>query len=263
VHTTCFLHATIETTVVLHKIQPRVLLASAIAGQFLALAEAFRYFIMSEGSAALTWISMGVGLFLTAIAVDIWRRRVITLTGRLKLAGKVFFFYALTLSVVAVVFVEWNRYERKRYEAHKNSPLTTLSADVSPSAELRAFLAQPENFSIQSTISAIPASVRVAFAKRAHQETFAMAEPGADWNESDDIKPGLSFCRLGKVALSKSLCILFYEQGGFGWSSHADVFEITPDGATLIWRAYAFQTITGPSDLLAAIDSGRLEVSSQ
>jgi len=86
-----------------------------------------------------------------------------------------------------------------------------------------------------------------------------MAEPGADWNVTDVmVKPGLPFYRLGKVALSKSLCILFYEEGGFGWSYRVDVFQVAPDAANLVWRAYSFQTIDGPTDLLTTIDSGKL-----
>ena len=214
---------------------------------------------MSEGSAALTWISARIGLFLTVIALDVWRRRMTTIRQRLGLAGKILLFCVLTFSIVVVGFVKWERYLRQRYEALRDSPPKSLYVRVPPSAELRALLSQPENFQVQATVSAIPVPVRAAFARVAHEESFAMAEPGADWQETDVIlKPGLPFYRLGKVALSKSLCILFYEQGGIGWMYHTDVFQITPDGATLVWRAYSPKTITDPSDLLTVIESGRL-----
>lgn len=235
----------------------------AIAGQFLSFSEAFRYFIMSEGSGALTGISIGIGLLATVVALAVWSRHIITFKGRLKVAGKFLLFYAVTFSVVAVGFIVWARYSRWRYETIRDSPPKILHIDVLPAAELRALLARPENFQVQATVFAIPAPVRAAFARDAGQESFAMAEPGADWQETDVVlKDGLPFYRLGKVALAGSICILFYERGGIGWSYHTDVFQITPVGATLVWNAYSFQTITGPSDLLAAIDSGKLVVES-
>lgn len=241
----------------------RAVTGLAIAGQFLGLSAAFRYFIMSEGSRAFTGISIGIGLSATVVALAVWSRHISGFRGGLKVAGKFLRFYAMTFSVVAVGFVAWARYSRWRYETIRDSPPKILHIDVLPAAELRALLARPESFQVQATVSAIPAPVRAAFARDAGQESFAMAEPGADWQETDVIlKPGLPFYRLGKVAFAGALCILFYERGGIGWSYHTDIFKITPIGATLVWNAYSFQTITGPSDLLTALDSGKLVVES-
>jgi hypothetical protein len=87
-----------------------------------------------------------------------------------------------------------------------------------------------------------------------------MAEPGAEWQSTDVIyKPGLPRRRLGKVALSKSFCILFYELGGIGWSYHVAAFRLTQDGAKLVWGGVSFQTIPDPAGLLTAIDKGQID----
>lgn len=87
-----------------------------------------------------------------------------------------------------------------------------------------------------------------------------MAEPQAEWQSTDVIyKLGLSRRRLGKVALSKSFCILFYERGGIAWSYHIVVFRLVQDKAKLVWGAASFQTVADPASLLSAIDKGQVE----
>jgi hypothetical protein len=87
-----------------------------------------------------------------------------------------------------------------------------------------------------------------------------MAEPSAEWQATDVIgKPGLPRRRLRKVALSESFCILFYELGGRGHSYHVAVFRLSPDGATLVWRAVLDRAVTDPAALLMAIDERKVD----
>src|SRR6266851_1885618 len=82
----------------------------------------------------------------------------------------------------------------------------------------------------------------------------------AAWQATDVIRnPALPRRRLGKVALSQSFCILFYELGGRGHSHHVVVFRLSPDGANLVWHAVLDQAITDPAALLMAIDEGQVE----
>jgi len=231
-----------------------------MAGQFAGIIAAYhQYIMMDAGSAAFIWVPTAIGLLLTVLALAIWCRRITTMRGRLKLAGKLLLFYGLTCGIAAAGFLTWQRHLWQQYVSLRDSQPKTLFFRFPPSAEFRALLTESKNFQIRDTVSAIPVPVRASFAKNARQESFAMAEPGADWNVTDVmVKPGLPFYRLGKVALSKSLCILFYEEGGFGWSYRVDVFQVAPDAANLVWRAYSFQTIDGPTDLLTTIDSGKL-----
>jgi len=105
----------------------------------------------------------------------------------------------------------------------------------------RAALKEPGAFQLRAAISAIPDSVRAAFTKLAREDAFSMAEPGARYQSTDVTLPGPplvpgpppSFRRLAKVALSKAICILFYECGVVAWTAQVAIFRLTPDGAKL------------------------------
>jgi hypothetical protein len=229
-----------------------------MVSQLVYVGEAFRYYILSEGSEAPVWISAVAALVLSVAAVERWRRRVLTVRARLRIIGRVLGMYALSLAVIVAGVAGWDRYDRKRYEAYLNSPPKTLFCRVPPSPELRAELAEVGSFSVRTTVSAIPVSVRSALANTAHEGQLRMAEPGARWRATDTDPFDLPTYRLGRVALSKSLCVLFYEAGGFfgGGSYHTDVFRLAPEDAKLIWSAYSFKIIDGPADLLALINGG-------
>ena len=131
--------------------------------------------------------------------------------------------------------------------------------------DLRAALKEPGGFRLHSSISAIPDSVRLAFIKLTGQQAFSMAEPGEYYQSTDVLVPGppLPGRRLGKVALSKSFCILFYERGGIAWTFQVVVFRLNPDGAKLVWSGYSNRTIADPADLLTAIDKGQIHEESR
>lgn len=126
--------------------------------------------------------------------------------------------------------------------------------------EVRAALKEASSYQIHASVSAIPVSVQLSFAKGRGAESFTMAEPGAEWQVTDVVrKPGLPRRRLEKVALSQSFCILFYELGGRGHSHHVAVFRLSPGSATLVWRAVLDRAIGDPAALLMAIDEGKVE----
>jgi hypothetical protein len=126
--------------------------------------------------------------------------------------------------------------------------------------DVRVSLRDARAFHVRATVSAVPTAVRASFTKADGDEPFAMAEPSAEWQVTDVIrKPGLPRRRLGKVALSETFCILFYELGGRGHSYHAAVFRLSPDGAPLVWRAVLAQAVTDPATLLIAIAEGKVD----
>ena len=89
-----------------------------------------------------------------------------------------------------------------------------------------------------------------------------MAEPGAAWNATDAIQKDLPFRRLRKVALSKTLCVVFYETGGFVHSYEAAAFQIAQDAAILAWAGTLSESALDPAALLGAIDqkqTGKLD----
>ena len=131
-----------------------------------------------------------------------------------------------------------------------HTALTRLPVDV------LAALQEPSEFMTLSSIVSIPNSVRASFAKASKEESFSMAEPGADWQETDVVKTTLPSRRLAYVSLSNSFCVLFYELGGVGWSYRVAVFRITPNGAELSWSGFSFQKISDLKALLDAIEKG-------
>jgi hypothetical protein len=136
------------------------------------------------------------------------------------------------------------------------APWTARAAVNILQAELRAELMKPGNFRSYTTTSAIPSSVRASFAEAARDSAFAMAEPGAKWQATDVPMASGPRRRLEKVALSKSLCIIFYELGGRGWSYNVAIFRFSPDKADLVWHGVFFQKIVSPASLLEEIDKG-------
>jgi hypothetical protein len=142
--------------------------------------------------------------------------------------------------------------------------LTTVAGLESTSVthlpdDVLASLQDSRNFQIRMTVAAISSAVRTTFARVARDEPFAMAEPGAAWQLTDVItKRGLPRRRLGKVALSRSFCFLFYELGGRGHSYHVAVFRVSGADAELTWHAVFDQPFAEPAALLRAIDEGKV-----
>jgi len=140
-----------------------------------------------------------------------------------------------------------------------------LSAVNHLPADVWTALKDARSFETRRSVSAIPASVRAAFAKAVGDESFAMAEPGGEWQVTDVTeKPELPRRRLRGVAQSKSLCILFYELGGRAESDHVAVFRLKDGGAELAWQAVldwkskTDRVAADPGALLAAIEAGRV-----
>jgi hypothetical protein len=128
------------------------------------------------------------------------------------------------------------------------------------SADLRLSLQDVRVFQIHANVSGVPGAVGSAFAKAAREERFAMAEPGAAWQDTDVVRqPALARRRLGTVALSESFCLIFYELGGRGHSYHVAAFDVSSTGATLVWHAILHDFITEPAALLKAIDEGKVD----
>jgi hypothetical protein len=126
--------------------------------------------------------------------------------------------------------------------------------------DVRASLKDARRFQIRVSVSSIPSAVRSSFAKARREEPFAMAEPDATWQAVDIIRnPELPRRRLGKLALSESFCILFYELGGRARSYHVVVFRLAPNGTRLVWRAVLDEAITDPAALMRAIDDGKVD----
>lgn len=71
------------------------------------------------------------------------------------------------------------------------------------------------------------------------RKPYRLAEPGADWNETDVIRPGLASLRLVWAKRLDQYLFIHFEEGGIGYSTWVMLVELKPDGsANVLWRAY-------------------------
>ncbi len=176
----------------------------------------------------------------------------------------------LSLACLAVVLSGggWFNWYLKRNDDKLKKQLAMLSvADDQPSIlevkvatpeVLLSVLETPEKFRIMHRVADIPNSVKIAFARATQKSTqedeFSMAEPGAwPWNVGDVILDGLPRRRLKAVALSESLCLVFYEHGGFAKSDDIAAFGLSGNGARAIWHSTLAPNVANPADLRNAI----------
>jgi len=143
-------------------------------------------------------------------------------------------------------------------------PSTVESSDDRPRphplpGDLLLALQTSDDFQMLHKISEIPVSVRVAFAKAAHLDTFSMAEPGARWQATDVIMwPRLPWWRLVGVAVAGSFCLVFYEHGGIGESNNVAVFRLSPEGVEQVGHAYLDPGVADGAALHLAIEGGQV-----
>ena len=124
-------------------------------------------------------------------------------------------------------------------------------------ADVRAALEQTKDFQSFSSVSAVPESVRDAFARAVRDSEFAMAEPGAKWQVTDVIlEGGLPWRRLQAGAVSSDFLVIFYEHGGIAHSYHVCVFRMKVGSAQLVWRAARPKNVVSLDALKSAIRAG-------
>ena len=133
-----------------------------------------------------------------------------------------------------------------------------LEVKVATPDDLLSGLETPDRFRIMHRVSDIPNSVKFAFGgatqKSSQEDVFSMAEPGAwPWNVGDAIRDGLPRRRLKAVALSESLCLVFYEHGGLAKSDDIAAFRLSDNGARAIWHSFIAPDVANPADLRSAI----------
>jgi hypothetical protein len=129
-----------------------------------------------------------------------------------------------------------------------------LEVKVTTPEDLLAALEKPDRFRVMYRVSDIPNSVKIAFSKAIQKSTqddvFSMAEPGAwPWNATDVIRKGLPSRRLKAVAVSDSLCLVFYEHGGFAKSDDLAAFRLSNDGVRAIWHSSFAPDVVNPMAL--------------
>ena len=127
--------------------------------------------------------------------------------------------------------------------------------------ELLSALESSTRFRITYRVSDIPKSVKDAGTQAVQHwigdDEFSLAAPGTwPWNATDVIMPKLPRRRLEAVARNESLCLVFYEHGGFAMSNDVAVFRLAGEEAEAIWHANVEPGVINPIALVNAIHRG-------
>jgi hypothetical protein len=135
---------------------------------------------------------------------------------------------------------------------------SVVELKVATPEDLISALETADRFRVAYRVSDIPNAVKIAFAKATQKSTeegvFSMAEPGAwPWSVGDAILDGLPRRRLKAVAMSESLCLVFYEHGGFAKSDDIAAFRLSGNGARAIWHSSLAPDVANPAALRDAI----------
>ena len=107
------------------------------------------------------------------------------------------------------------------------------------SAELRGRVTA-EQFQIVTSIRGLPLGVREELQALFGTSTLDIAEPGADFQATDDvIDPKRPSRRLVAAGCSMAYCLVYYERGGFAHTWQVALFHWTPAKTRLEWGGQA------------------------
>lgn len=86
--------------------------------------------------------------------------------------------------------------------------------------------------------------------------SWLLADPGGRWNSSDvivDATAALPMRRLIVGACDSSLCVIHYEQGGRGWSTHILAIARSDGRWRAVWHAAGFTRVDDIAELRALL----------
>ena len=108
------------------------------------------------------------------------------------------------------------------------STAVAAQGPVALSAALRARV-KDERFAIVTSIRGLPLGVRDGLQTLFGSATLNIAEPGDQFQVTDEIvKPSLPIRRLVAAGCSIAYCLVYYERGGIAHTWHVALFHWTP-----------------------------------
>jgi hypothetical protein len=131
---------------------------------------------------------------------------------------------------------------------------TTTPGALSP--EMRT-LVRDGTFGIVTSVRGLPLGVRDALQTLFGSRTLAIAEPGAEFQQTDVIvDPSLPIRRLVAAGCTSNHCLVYYERGGFAHTWHVALFHWTPAATRVEWGGSAPGGLATVDDVRKAILSG-------
>lgn len=114
-----------------------------------------------------------------------------------------------------------------------------------------------ERFAIVTSIRGLPLGVRDRLQTLFGSPTLDIAEPGAEFQVTDEIvTPRLPIRRLVTAGCSIAYCLVYYERGGVAHTWHVALFHWTPAATRFEWGGNAPGGLGTIDEVRKAILSG-------
>ena len=127
------------------------------------------------------------------------------------------------------------------------------------STELRAQV-QDGRFGLVTSVRGLPLGVRDAMQALFGIGGLEIAEPGAEYQQTDVItKPGLYIRRMVAAGCTMRYCLVYYERGGFAHTWHVVLFHWTPDATRFEWGGAAPGGLRNIDEVRKAVLSGAVK----
>lgn len=136
-------------------------------------------------------------------------------------------------------------------QSNYRAPFRTLS----PSQRAHILDGQ---FTIPKNVNQLPESLKFQFARLAGEKNFKMANPGEEYQLTDEIvRPGLPRRRLLFAGISNDKVFIHYEAGGYSHSYHVAVFHVDPQkSVTFLWMGTGTRGATSLKQLRMMVSAG-------
>ena len=130
---------------------------------------------------------------------------------------------------------------------------------VALSPTLRAHV-KDERFGIVTSIRGLPLGVRDGLQTLFGSQSLDIAEPGAEFQVTDQIvDPKLPLRRLVAAGCSTDHCLVYYERGGIVHTWQVALFHWTPAATRFEWGGSAPRGLASIDDVRNAILSGAIK----
>ena len=137
------------------------------------------------------------------------------------------------------------------------------SAALPPLSKAQREHLRSERFTVVPSTEKLPTGVREALRTLFGSDVFAMAEPGAPFQVTDDIvEPRLPVRRLARAGCSPDHCIVYYERGGIAHSWHLVLVRLEKDAARAESGGTAPRDLVELRDMQGALIDGKVQSSS-
>jgi len=119
-----------------------------------------------------------------------------------------------------------------------------------------------DNFTIVKAVREMPAPVQKLLIPDTKKPLNGMADAGQDFERTDAVSGKLPMRRLVLAAVNAQYCLVYFEQGGIGYSERVMLFRLQNGRAGMRWSAYlsADKELRTFPELRAVIKNGRRHI---